>query len=178
MTTNRGSGAPPGEKRQRDQREAANAATTLVPGNLVDVLGRYSRLARLTLQLRSLLKLLKTEADRAASSSPPRVHKLDQRIDCELTARIAAEYEVGTSSPELARQYGLGKGSVLKLLHEADVRLRLPRMSEVELQEARRLYEGGLSLVEVGKRLDRDHSTIYKALKRRGVRMRDNHGRT
>ena len=107
-----------------------------------------------------------------------RVHKLDQRIDGEQIARIVAEYEDGTSAGVIGGMFDLSKRSVIKILREAGVAIRLPRMSEAEVREATRLYASGLSLENVGKRLGRDHSTIYKALRRAGVRMRDTHGRT
>ncbi|WP_166680281.1 helix-turn-helix domain-containing protein [Kribbella sp. VKM Ac-2566] len=40
-------------------------------------------------------------------------------------------------------------------------------MSEADATEAERLYSTGLSLADVGMRLGRDHSTIYKTLQRR-----------
>lgn len=88
-----------------------------------------------------------------------------------------ADYHAGTSTTELATRYGIGKGTVLKVLREAGVELRWPRMTEPEIREATRLYESGLSLADVGKRLGRGYSTVHKALRRHGVKMRDPHGR-
>ncbi|MEV5967311.1 helix-turn-helix domain-containing protein [Kribbella sp. NPDC051952] len=50
-------------------------------------------------------------------------------------------------------------------------------MSSTEVRQATQLYAAGLSLADVGKRMGRSYSTIHKALKRAGVRMRDTHGR-
>lgn len=104
-----------------------------------------------------------------------RAHKLDERTDGEQIARIVAEYEAGASAAVIGEMFSLSKRSVIKILREAGIAIRLPRMSEAEVREATRLYAGGLSLVDVEKRLGRDHSTIYKALRRVGVRMRDSH---
>jgi hypothetical protein len=104
------------------------------------------------------------------------VHKLDERLDAETMAQIVAEYEAGGSSASIGALFSLSKRSVIKILREAGVKVRYPRMTEAELRRAITLYSSGSSLHEVGNR-GRDHSTIHKALKRHGVRMRDSHGR-
>lgn len=147
--------------------------------NRVDVLTRYSNEVSLSSRWQDLTEAVAGGAGRRQGSSIAlRVHKLDARIDGELAAHLVAEYEAGTPSTHLTAMFGLAKGSVLKVLREAGVERRLPRMSQAEIHKARRLYESGLSLVEVSKRLGRPgHSTVYQALKRAGVRMRDSHGR-
>jgi hypothetical protein len=83
-------------------------------------MGRYSK-------LEPLQTLPEDTAYRSLPQDPPpRVHKLDQRLDPTVIAEIVAAYEAGTSSVKLMRTYGLGKGSVLKLLHEAGVQIRKP----------------------------------------------------
>lgn len=67
--------------------------------------------------------------------------------------------------------------SIVKVLREAGINVRYPRITESELRRATMLYNDGYSLVEVGRRLGRDHSTTYKAMKRAGIKMRDSHGR-
>ncbi|MFD3399831.1 helix-turn-helix domain-containing protein [Kribbella sp. NPDC058693] len=112
------------------------------------------------------------------ATSVPRVHKLDDRLGSETVARIVAEYEAGASSAAIGSLFSLSKKSVVKVLREAGIKVRYPRMTESELRRATMLYNDGCSLVEVGKRLGRDHSTIYKSLKRAGMRLRDTHGRS
>jgi hypothetical protein len=41
-----------------------------------------------------------------------------------------------------------------------------------------RLYASGQSLVKIGAHLGVDASTVHKALKKAGVKLRDHHGRT
>ena len=145
----------------------------------VEVLSTFQKQGWLTSHLRKLTEEIESSLGRAGTSSKkPQRHKLDHRIDGELVARVVAEYEAGTPTTQLTRMFSLGKGSILKILREAGVELRLPRMSAAELELARQLYESGLSLVDVSKQLGRPgHSTVYQALKRSGVRMRDSHGR-
>lgn len=144
----------------------------------MEVLVRYSNQTHLLHQLRKVTEAVASDPVRPVETAVVRrVHKLDERIDSELIARIVAEYEAGASAAVIGDMFNLSKRSIIKILREASVAIRLPRMSEAEIQEATRLYVSGLSLVDVGKRLDREHSTIYKVLKRAGVRMRDSHGR-
>jgi hypothetical protein len=104
---------------------------------------------------------------------PPRVHKLDRRLDPGLMAELVAAYEAGTPSTQLTKAYNLGKGSVLRLLREASVTIRQPRvMSQAEIDEAVQLYETGQSLQRIGDQLGWNHKTIYRHLKKRGVTMR------
>jgi DNA-binding CsgD family transcriptional regulator len=144
-------------------------------------MSRYSNLYPLLSRLQELAEAIASDTTGekpVTSSTPaPRVHKLDHRLDGEQIARIVAEYEAGASAAVIGDMFSLSKRSVIKIVREAGVVIWWPRMSHAEIREATRLYAGGLSLVEVGKRLNRDHSTIYKALKRAGVRMRDSHGR-
>ena len=87
---------------------------------MVEGLGRYSK-------LEPLKTFPEVEAYRSLPQDPPpRVHKLDQRLDPTAIAEIVASYEAGMSSVKLMRTYGLGKGSVLKLLREAGVQIRKP----------------------------------------------------
>ncbi|MFI5708970.1 helix-turn-helix domain-containing protein [Kribbella sp. NPDC051620] len=147
----------------------------------VEVMSRYSNHAPPLLdKLQKLAQsvALDIEAGRPIDpAEPPRVHKLDERLDSETMARIVGEYEAGGSSESIGTLFCLSKRSVIKILREAGVKVRYPRMTEAELRRATMLYNSGSSLVEVGNRLGRDHSTIHKALQRAGVRMRDSHGR-
>jgi len=73
--------------------------------------------------------------------------------------------------------YNLGKGTVLRLLREQGVQLRRQRMSPDEVEQAIQLYGHGLSIATVGAQLGYGDGTIWRALKRAGVTMRDSHGR-
>ncbi|MFC9692288.1 helix-turn-helix domain-containing protein [Kribbella sp. NPDC056951] len=141
---------------------------------------RYSNQPLLLDRLQKLAQSIALDMDEARPiepAQPSRVHKLDERLDAETMAQIVAEYEAGGSSASIGALFSLSKRSVIKILREAGVKVRYPRMTEAELRRAIALYNSGSSLLEVGNRLGRDHSTIHKALKRHGVRMRDSHGR-
>lgn len=95
----------------------------------VDLVGRYSKHSDHWESLRRVQRMTRT----ATKSGGPAGHaghrlvrryKLDQRLDAETVARLVADYESGASSRQLALDYDLGKGSVLKLLQEAGVAVR------------------------------------------------------
>jgi transposase-like protein len=136
----------------------------------VEVLQRYSKLEPISFDLCSERESADPPPARTAA---PRVHKLDKRLDPAVVAELVAAYEAGTSATQLTKQYNVGKGSVLRLLHEAGVAIRQPRvMGQAEIDQAVQLYESGQSLQRVGDHLGWNHKTIYRQLKKRGVTMR------
>ena len=83
---------------------------------------RYSNHVKLL----SLLAKVQHELLRAAprSESPglvPRVHKLERRLAPNVLQRIVADYQAGRTSNQLMGDYALGKGTVLRVLHDAGV---------------------------------------------------------
>lgn len=102
--------------------------------------------------------------------------KLDQRLDAEVLAQMAADYEAGVPSTQLMTTYGLGKGSVLKLLREAGVRMRGQGLSPTDLETAVQLYESGLSLKAVGEHFGISSDATRNAFVRAGVAMRPRRG--
>ena len=77
---------------------------------------------------------------------------------------------------ELTARYGLGKGTVLKLLEKAGVTLRRQGLSPAEIEEAIRLYAEGWSLARIGHRFGGAHTVIRKALLEHGVQLRARNG--
>jgi hypothetical protein len=73
----------------------------------------------------------------------------------------------------LAAEYRVKRESISKLLRRAGVEIRQRRqISQEQISESVRLYESGLSLEQIGSQLGWDHNTIYRHLRKRGVRMR------
>jgi hypothetical protein len=73
-------------------------------------------------------------------------------------------------------QYGIGKGSVVKVLHEHGVAMRNQGLSPEQIQQAAALYRNGLSLAKIGSQFDVDTTTVWSALKKVGVQMRPRRG--
>jgi hypothetical protein len=78
----------------------------------------------------------------------------------------------------LAKTYDVRRASISKLLRREGIEPRQRRlMSQAEVDQAIHLYGQGLSLEAIGERLGWFNTTVYRHLKRHGVRMRDTHGR-
>jgi DNA-directed RNA polymerase specialized sigma24 family protein len=63
-------------------------------------------------------------------------------------------------------------------LEQRGVQRRYRSLSVDQVAEAVKLYESGLSPVGVGEILRVNSGTVWQALKRNGVPLRDCHGRT
>lgn len=119
-----------------------------------------------------------TPSDRSTKSTEPQPpFKLDQRLKSEIVAEIVARYEAGEPSTAIANLFDLSKGSVIRLLRDAGVTIRNQGMTDDQIAEAGQLYGAGLSLAKIGVKFGVDHGTVWRALKKRDVKMRDTHGR-
>jgi hypothetical protein len=65
------------------------------------------------------------------------------RLAAEVIDRLVAEYVAGTPAAELGQRYGIAKSSVLRLLRQADARMRHPRLSATDEARLVALYEAG-----------------------------------
>jgi hypothetical protein len=75
------------------------------------------------------------------------------------------------------RTYGLGKGSVLRLLDAHGVVKRRQGLTAEQAAEAIRLYGQGCSSLQIGRHFGKDHSVILRILERAGIARRASHGR-
>jgi hypothetical protein len=105
---------------------------------------------------------------------PP--HQAVQRLGPARVAEMANSYERGTATTELTQRYGLGKGTVLRLLHEQGVVLRHQPLATESAAEAIALYQAGWSLARIGTKMQRQPTVIRDLLERSGVARRDSHG--
>ena len=139
----------------------------------MEVIGRYSKTFYPWGRLSRLNKSLENMIPRTDSKvRAPRVHRLDNRLSAEAVATIIAEYETGTPSTVLGKQYGTSGAAIVRLLRDYGIEIRNKRLTPAQLEEAERLYLTGLSLVSVGEVMGIKSATIYVNLKRAGVQMR------
>lgn len=102
-------------------------------------------------------------------------YRLEQRLAMEVVEQLVRDYEVGIPTTELTVTYRLSKASVLKLLREAGVVMRRQGLNEAQTAEAVRLYRSGLSLVRVGEQIGFGPTSVAKALRSAGMRLRGRH---
>ncbi|MFH5230817.1 hypothetical protein [Antrihabitans spumae] len=83
------------------------------------------------------------------------------------------KYRNGATANELADQFGLHRQTVSAHLRREDVALHSRvKMTPEIVAKATTLYAEGWSTVRIGEKLGLGPSTVGKALKRAGVRMR------
>lgn len=103
-------------------------------------------------------------------------HRLDRKVSPETAAQLIADYESGTPSTQLAKIYGLGKGSVLKLLKGAGVQMQNHGLKQENFEEAAMLYRDGWSLPRVAERFDCSVGSVRKEFRTHGVQIRPPNG--
>lgn len=138
---------------------------------LVEVMNRYSKHSKLVIPTHVPASPIATQRPAA---KPP--HRLDRKVSAETAAQLVADYESGVPSTHLTRIYGLGKGSILKLLKEAGVQMRHQGLSSDNLEEAAALYREGWSLPRVAERFGCSVGSIRKEFRNHGVQIRSPNG--
>lgn len=68
--------------------------------------------------------------------STQRVHNVRKRLGPGTSAQLVADYQAGLPTAVLMERYGIGKGTVLGILHEADVVRRREVLTDEQLAEA------------------------------------------
>lgn len=107
---------------------------------------------------------------------PGKVRKLTRdQID-----ELCSLYRRGNSTYSLAKVFGIRRDQVSILLRRAGVEMRpghQAKLSEADKDEIVRLYESGLSIHKLALQFSVTDNPVHNALRERGVRMRDPHGR-
>jgi len=139
---------------------------------MVELVGRYSKLAKPP-ELPQFLGVQYGQIERIGQG---RVHAVVRRLEIAVIEQLVRDYEAGVETPELTGRYGLGKGTVLKLLREHGVTMRRQGLSSAEIDEAIQLHAEGWSLARIGQQFGRAHTVIRKALLDQGVPLRPRNG--
>ena len=87
-------------------------------GNLVDVMRRYSNLAIPLEQARKLAARVGHLERTEQPTGQRRPYRIAQRLDEATIQQLVQDYRDGIPTTRLTMRYGLGKGTVLKLLRE------------------------------------------------------------
>lgn len=88
--------------------------------HVVDLLGRYSNLRELQKELKDLYQEMEKQPPVARKPLvATHIHKIEMRLGRETIQQIVADYRDGFTSTQLMAEYGIGKTSMLRLLHEA-----------------------------------------------------------
>lgn len=106
-------------------------------------------------------------------------YRPNRRLTRAERTQLAEKYRLGMSVLDLAREYGINRHTVAKHLKGECVDLRggQTKLTSDVIAKAAQLYAAGHSLADVGTHLGVDASTVHKAFKKAGMKLRDTHGR-
>ena len=85
---------------------------------------------------------------------------------------VVERYEAGETSTALAEAYGVAKSTILGILRANSVVVRRQTMKPEQVCDAVGLYDSGLSLSQVAKRLNVNQETMRVAIIEAGVQIR------
>lgn len=137
----------------------------------MELLARYSKHRR---ELDKVAHLLDEPGRRGPKPKRPRQNQV--HLNPEKQAELLQRYLSGERAFELAKEFGVHRGTVAKILTRNG--LRRPRsMTPDKISTAVELYGRGWSCAQIGAELGRNPGTIWRALKVAGVQFRDEHGR-
>jgi lambda repressor-like predicted transcriptional regulator len=105
------------------------------------------------------------------------IRQRQKRLSGDEIAQLIAKYKTGSTTYELAAQFGCHRTTVSEHLKANGVRMRRKPLTEGQVDKAVRLHESGLSLAKVSQQIGADTETIRARLRKRGVVMRDAHYR-
>jgi len=91
-------------------------------------------------------------------------------------AELVAARQAGTQIKDLASRFRVHKSTVIAHLERAGVPgMRWPgkTLTPEQVQDAAWLYQSGLNLIEVGARFGVDRRQVSRALREKGVLLRD-----
>ena len=139
-----------------------------------ELTGRYSKPVYQGSRIRKTVEMVEklTKMPVREPVSLPQVSRVDRRLSAEMIAELVQAYRDGVGTPELRRRYGLGQGSVIKILHGHGVEMRNQGLAEGDITTAVELYRSGASLAQIGERFGVSANAVRRALVGAGVVMR------
>ncbi|MEU3198819.1 helix-turn-helix domain-containing protein [Streptomyces sp. NPDC006996] len=127
--------------------------------------------------MEALLRKLPDPSSPAIQRKRRATPRTAKQIKGDQAQQLIAAYKAGASVYELGRRFGISRQTVGDILKRHNVKTRFRKFTDEQVDVAVQLYEQGLSLARVGERLNVTGDTIRAHLLKRGVKMRDAHGR-
>ena len=107
---------------------------------------------------------------------PRRQKQKQTRLSSQELAAFCAAYQDGMPVRELAQRFKISQHTVSEHARRQGLLLHNRLLTPQEVEEAGRLYESGLSLMKIGRKLGRRGETVRQALMRSGVEIRKRNG--
>ncbi len=106
----------------------------------------------------------------AQQNSHTQRYQLSLRVNDDAKAALLDSYRNGVPASQLASEFGISRQSVNKLAEQAGLPRRVTRLTQAEKDEIIRLYQSGLGLGAVSKRVGRSKAAVLGILRRAGFR--------
>lgn len=155
----------PGRSPEPEQKHPFRSAA------FVDVLQAYSRQGRHKVDKLSTvrnaisrLEGVKTQQERTPNRHHSRRYRITDRFTPDELAAVAARYQAGEYSTNLAKEYGIAKSTLLKLLGEQGIEVRTRGLTPAKQREILRLRKQGLIIRAIAKRVGCSYDTARKFL--------------
>ncbi|MEI9914056.1 MAG: hypothetical protein WDN66_03685 [Candidatus Saccharibacteria bacterium] len=143
-----------------------------LPKSVVEVLGRYSNLSDQAKRVRKVLEIVPDGSSKVNVRTPKqRQHRLKPAEIQDLIKN----YKAGIGVLDLAELYKLNRGTVTDILKREHVERRVRGLGD-GVDEAKKLYESGLSLVKIAKQMQVNAETIRLGLLKSGMTLRSRNG--
>jgi DNA-directed RNA polymerase specialized sigma24 family protein len=105
------------------------------------------------------------------------IRQRQRRLSAVQAQQMTTRYLEGATIYELAAEFDICRSKVSEWLKKNGVKMRLQAPADQQISEMVRLYESGLSLAAVGKKVGMSVGTVKRYVVEYGVHMRDTHGR-
>jgi YesN/AraC family two-component response regulator len=106
------------------------------------------------------------------------IRQRQRRLTEARTLELVDRYESGATVYELAKEFRCSRQTVSERLKKAGVTMRHQSPTPEVIDAMVRLYLSELSLVEVGKQFGFYANSVASCLRKRGIQVRDTHGRS
>lgn len=113
-------------------------------------------------------------ADQGETKSPAR--QVQRRLTPADQVAVVDHYQAGATIKVLALEFGVHRVTISRYLKQLAVPLRVRGIRPEHVPEAARLYMDGWSLERLGEKYGCDHTTVWRALRERGVQLRPRPG--
>jgi IS30 family transposase len=129
------------------------------------------RQVKIILKSRILSKQKCRIATNCLATIATRIERNQKRcFSTEETERMIEDYTKNKLTVyQLAEKYGCHRNTVSRHLRKNDVEVAVAKLGDNEVAEAARLYESGLSLRDIEKKMGACKTTIGRALAKAGV---------
>lgn len=89
---------------------------------------------------------------------------------------IAEKYQQGESTPKLAKEFGVSRERICKILDSMGVDRRSKKINPEEIKRILDLYQIGHSIKVISEKTDRSQSTIVSILSSKGIKIERGRG--